>query len=121
MRLLGLLGFALAFALIGKGVGGFLAKTYWTDNTSAQLTIEMHRHALKVTGVIALVMLALCLVMLALSGLIAPWLQYVGWIPFLALNCCMAVLAGTAGSLGRLLARPPSSTRSRSRSTSGVD
>ena len=66
----------------------------------------MHRHALKVAGVIALVMLALCLVMLALSGLIAPWLQYVGWIPFLALNCCMAVLAGTAGSLGRLLARP---------------
>lgn len=106
MRLLAMLGTALVAAFVGKGVGGFIAKTYWTDNTSSQLTIAMHRHALKVAGVVALAMLALWLVMLALAGLIAPWLQYIGWIPFVGLNCCMAVLAGTAGSLGRLLARP---------------
>ena len=97
---------AIVLALIGKIVGRFYAKTHLTDDTSAVLTVAAHRASLKRVGRVAIVTLIVALLMIALGSLIAPWIKVVGWVPFIVMNCCLGLLAGTAASLHALLRRP---------------
>jgi hypothetical protein len=97
---------AIVLALIGKIVGRFYAKTHLTDDTSAVLTVAAHRASLKRVGRVAIVTLIVALLMIALGSLIAPWIKIVGWLPFIVMNCCLGLLAGTAASLHALLERP---------------
>lgn len=97
---------AAAFALVGKWIGRFVAKTHFTDDTSAILTVGAHRAALARVGRVAIGAFGVWVLMLCIGGLIAKWIRYVGWVPLIALNCCLALLAGTAASLAVLLGRP---------------
>lgn len=105
MKQFALLLVALFFAIMGKFIGQFVAKTHFTDDTSAVLTVASHRAAFKKIGLIAICALGVSLIMLFIGGLVAKWIQWVGWIPLMALNACLALLAGTAGSLASLLGR----------------
>ena len=97
---------AIVFALIGKSIGRFYAKTHLTDDTSAVLTVAALRTSLKRVGRVAIGAFLTWLVMIALSSFIAKWITVVGWIPLILMNCCLALLAGTAASLAALLDRP---------------
>lgn len=97
---------AVIFALIGKSIGRFYAKTHLTDDTSAMLTVAAHRASLKRVGRVAIGAFLTWLVMIALSSFIAKWITVIGWIPLILMNCCLAFLAGTAASLAGLLDRP---------------
>jgi hypothetical protein len=97
---------AIAFALVGKSVGRFYAKTHLTDDTSAILTVSAHRVSLKRVGRVAIGAFLAWLVMIVLSSFIARWITIIGWAPLIVMNCCLALLAGTASSISALARRP---------------
>ena len=97
---------ASVFALIGKCIGWFRAKNYLTDDTSAVLTNSAHRASMRRVGRVAIVTFIVSLLMIFLGSLIARWIKVIGWAPFIVMNCCLGLLAGTAASLAALLGRP---------------
>jgi hypothetical protein len=97
---------AVIFALVGKSIGRFRAKTHLTDDTSSILTVAALKASLKRVGHVAIGTFLGWLAMIALASFIARWIKVVGLIPLIAMNGCLALLAGTAATLGGLLSRP---------------
>jgi hypothetical protein len=106
MKVLWTILVAIVIAVIGKSIGRMHAKNNLTDDTSAVLTHAAHRASLRRVGRVAICAFLATLLMIVLSSFIARWIKVVGLVPFVIMNCCLALLAGTSASLGRLLERP---------------
>lgn len=97
---------ALLGAFMGMGLFMVFAHAELTDPLSARITIDRHLRFFRVAGRAAVAVALVNLLLFACSMFLGETMRYIGILPLVFLNICLASLSGIAGSLARILSAP---------------